>query len=254
MSVSPEEESSGFMKKDSAIVVKFNKSTIGWDVNFEISPYQTFDYSYDKERKEFKITARDGFKYSTEYEINISTNFPKAKELKNISYQGRIKIETDPKIIREQQAKMELEAKIAAAHDEIMATLASHEKERFEGKYIDINLRYQTLSIFENGKNKGTFRVSTGKRGMPTPTGHFSILAKKERAYSRRYGLYMPYFMQFSYSGHGIHELPEWPSGYKEGANHLGIPVSHGCVRLGVGPARTVYNFADVGTPVIIHY
>ena len=59
----------------------------------------------------------------------------------------------------------------------------------------------------------------------------------------------MPFWMQFTGMGHGIHELPEWPGGYKEGAAHLGIPVSHGCVRLGIGPAQTVYNWADKGTP-----
>ena len=58
---------------------------------------------------------------------------------------------------------------------------------------------------------------------------------------------------QFTGVGHGIHELPEWPSGYKEGEAHLGIPVSHGCVRLGVGPAETMYHWAPIGTIVFIH-
>jgi len=89
---------------------------------------------------------------------------------------------------------------------------------------------------------------------MSTPTGTFKILNKAGRAYSRKYNLYMPYWMAFTGVGHGIHELPEWKSGYKEGANHLGIPVSHGCVRLGIGPAKTVFNWSSVGTPVVIHY
>jgi lipoprotein-anchoring transpeptidase ErfK/SrfK len=33
----------------------------------------------------------------------------------------------------------------------------------------------------------------------------------------------------------------------------LGIPVSHGCVRVGIGPAENVYNFATIGTKVVIH-
>jgi lipoprotein-anchoring transpeptidase ErfK/SrfK len=33
----------------------------------------------------------------------------------------------------------------------------------------------------------------------------------------------------------------------------LGIPVSHGCVRLGIGPAKQVYEWTEVGTPVIIY-
>jgi len=55
------------------------------------------------------------------------------------------------------------------------------------------------------------------------------------------------------YNGYFIHELPYWPGGYREGENHLGIPVSHGCVRLGIGAAAKVYQFAAIGTKVVIH-
>lgn len=122
-----------------------------------------------------------------------------------------------------------------------------------EGKYIDLNLANQVLSTFENGKLLDSYMVSTGKRGMETPKGEFKVMAKKIRPWSNKYKLYMPFFMQFTGQGHGIHELPEWPGGYKEGANHLGTPVSHGCVRLGVGPAEQVYNWAETGTPVVIY-
>lgn len=133
-------------------------------------------------------------------------------------------------------------------------TAASAEAKIKEGRYVDINLSKQILSVYNDGNNMGNYRVSTGKRGMATPTGMYSILKKSKRAWSKRYRLFMPYWMQFTNQGHGIHELPEWPGGYKEGANHLGVPVSHGCVRLGIGPAATVYGFVDVGTPVYIHY
>ena len=134
-------------------------------------------------------------------------------------------------------------------------TSASTEEAKIkEGRYVDINLSKQVLSIFEEGSNQGNFRISSGKKGMNTPTGNFNILSKKKRAWSNKYKLFMPYWMQFTNQGHGLHELPEWPSGYKEGANHLGIPVSHGCVRLGVGSAETVFHFVEVGTPIYIHY
>ena len=90
--------------------------------------------------------------------------------------------------------------------------------------------------------------------GMETPQGQFSIYNKTPRAWSKTYALFMPFWMAFLPSGEmGIHELPEWPGGYKEGANHLGTPVSHGCVRLGVGDAKEVYDWAEIGTPIIIH-
>ncbi len=122
------------------------------------------------------------------------------------------------------------------------------------GRYVDIDLTNQNLYIFENGQEKGAFKVSTGIRGMNTPTGEFKVMGKYTRPWSKTYGLFMPWFIQFTSQGHGIHELPEWPGGYKEGVNHLGIPVSHGCVRLGIGPAREVYDFVYKGTPILIHY
>lgn len=122
------------------------------------------------------------------------------------------------------------------------------------GKYIDVNISSQVMTIFENGTALDAFMISSGKRGMDTPTGTFSIHNKTPRAWSKTYGLYMPYWMAIVPGGKfGIHELPEWPGGYKEGTNHLGIPVSHGCVRLGVGPAKRVFEWADIGTPIVIY-
>jgi lipoprotein-anchoring transpeptidase ErfK/SrfK len=64
----------------------------------------------------------------------------------------------------------------------------------------------------------------------------------------------MPFWMAITPGGSfGIHELPEWPDGDKNGANDLGSPVSHGCVRLGIGPAERVYNWAEIGTPVVVY-
>lgn len=119
-----------------------------------------------------------------------------------------------------------------------------------QDKKIVIHLKTQTMDMVEHGEVLNSFKISSGKRGMQTPTGTFKVLSKTPRAYSKTYGLYMPYWMAFTTRGHGIHELPEWPNGYKEGENHLGTPVSHGCVRLGVGPAKAMYDWAGLGTPV----
>lgn len=119
-------------------------------------------------------------------------------------------------------------------------------------KRILITLSKQVLKQELDGVVLTTFRVSTGKPGMQTPTGDFTIKEKSPRAWSRAAKLWMPYWMKFTDRGHGIHELPEWPGGKKEGMNHLGIAVSHGCVRLGIGPAKTMYEWATIGTPIHI--
>lgn len=134
---------------------------------------------------------------------------------------------------------------------------------RFEGKYVEINLREQKLYRINGGTLEKVYRVSTGKWSTPTPRGTFTISYKHPRAYSAAFGLYMPYWMNFqgtSTSGdvlrpgaYGLHELPEWPNGYKEGQSHLGTPVSHGCVRLGIGDASELYAWAHIDMPVVIY-
>ncbi len=121
-----------------------------------------------------------------------------------------------------------------------------------EGKYIDISVPSQTMTLFEDGRKINSFLVSTGKYGMPTPPGIFSVKKKELNHWSSTYGLWMPFSMNF-YGSFYIHELPYWPSGYREGENHLGIRVSHGCVRLGIGPAEYVFNWSEIGTPVYVH-
>lgn len=120
-------------------------------------------------------------------------------------------------------------------------------------KKIEINTKTQKLSYFLGDVKRGEFIVSTGKPSMPTPKGKFLIDYKTEKAWSGKYGLWMPFWMSLKNGIFGIHELPEWPNGYKEGENHLGTAVSHGCIRLGIGSAKTLYEWAPIGTSVFIY-
>jgi hypothetical protein len=119
-------------------------------------------------------------------------------------------------------------------------------------KRIEVNLQEQKLYYFLNDVKMGEFEISSGKPSTPTPKGNFKIDGKALRAWSN-YGLWMPYWMSLKNGYFGIHELPVWPNGVKEGADHLGVPVSHGCVRLGVGAAEFLYNWAPIGTAVKIY-
>lgn len=117
---------------------------------------------------------------------------------------------------------------------------------------IEIGIKEQRLRISSDRAILGEFPVSTGTYNYPTPLGKFKIDFKHPRAWSNSYGLWMPWWMSFKQGFYGIHELPEWPGGIKEGVAHLGQRVSHGCVRLGVDTARLVYDWARLGTPVVI--
>ncbi len=127
-----------------------------------------------------------------------------------------------------------------------------------EYKYIDIDVSEQRFKYYERGYLIDDLITSTGKPSTPTRYGEFKTLSKYEMAYGGADGQLwgMPYFIGFYTAGglvNGIHELP-FLNGYREGQNSLGHAVSHGCVRLGIGSAKEVYDWTEVDkTKIIVH-
>lgn len=122
---------------------------------------------------------------------------------------------------------------------------------RFAGKYVDVDLTLQKLCRIESTSIVDCFTISSGKPGMNTPTGTYTISEKNPRHWSATYSMWLPYWQRF-HGPYGLHELPETNT-WKETDAHLGTPVSHGCVRLGVGPAQILYDWTEVGTTVYVH-
>lgn len=129
---------------------------------------------------------------------------------------------------------------------------------RYSGRYIEIDLSAQRLHMIEGNAYVKTAIISTGKWSNPTPIGTFKVLNHIKVAWSKKYKLYMPNWMAIqpeggAYDGYGIHGLPYWPNGKREGEGHLGRPVSHGCIRLGADDIAFLYEWAANETPVVIH-
>jgi hypothetical protein len=115
-------------------------------------------------------------------------------------------------------------------------------------KYIEINLSQQSLKYFEGGRKVDEFLISSGRSGWRTPTGIFRIQRKVLAELMAGPGYYLPavpYVMGFlgSYTIHGTY----WH-------NNFGHPMSHGCINAPTPKARELYFWADIGTPVVIHY
>lgn len=122
-----------------------------------------------------------------------------------------------------------------------------------DAKFAQISLSSQKMYLFENRQLINVFTISSGKKGYETPRGVHKIYSKSARAWSRTYSLFMPYWNAITADGqYGIHDLPEWPSGYKEPATHLGTAVSHGCIRLGTTNAKYFFEWAPVGMAVVV--
>jgi len=124
------------------------------------------------------------------------------------------------------------------------------------GKRIEINLPKQKMYVFEYDTQIYTFTVSTGISRTPTIPGQFQILFKEEAAFAKRWQLDMPYFMGVYEEDegffNGIHELPITHYGTRLSRGVLGYPASFGCIIMDEGDAKTLFDWAEVGTLVRI--
>lgn len=119
-----------------------------------------------------------------------------------------------------------------------------------DSKWIEINLTNQTLYTHEGNSITHAYLISSGLWGR-TPTGTYRTYTKLR--YTRMaggsgadyYNLPNVPFTMYFYKGYGIHGT-YWH-------NNFGHPMSHGCVNMRTSEAEVVYNWAPVGTKVVIH-
>ena len=122
------------------------------------------------------------------------------------------------------------------------------------GKHILIDISEQRTYAYENNKLVFNFVASTGLWNS-TRIGTFKVLDKIPNAYSNAYGIWMPYWMGIYYSGtleNGIHGLPKLWNGVELWGNLLGQPATYGCIESKTSEAKQLYDWAEVGIPVVI--
>lgn len=115
------------------------------------------------------------------------------------------------------------------------------------GKWIDIDLSEQRITAYENTTPLKSVLVSTGVAWTPTPIGRFAIYTKIPSQTMSGPGYYLPnvpWVMYFTgaYAIHGTY----WH-------HNFGRPMSRGCVNLTIADAKWFYDWAEIGTPVIVH-
>lgn len=123
-------------------------------------------------------------------------------------------------------------------------------------KYIEINLSTQRLTAYTAGGNLvGSWVICSGKAGFATPTGTHLVRGKSSwirmkgmQGTPEAYDLYpIKWATWFTGAGHAMHDA-YWRGG------HFGFPASHGCINMPDDGAAFIYNWAPVGTPVVVHY
>jgi L,D-transpeptidase catalytic domain len=108
-----------------------------------------------------------------------------------------------------------------------------------DGTHVEGNLSDQLLALINGSTVYRIYPISSGKPSTPTVLGHFSV-------YERTPG-YLPdgmYYSDFFIGGYAIH-------GYDPAPDY---PASHGCMRLPIVDAISVFNWLNYGDVVDVYY
>jgi hypothetical protein len=107
------------------------------------------------------------------------------------------------------------------------------------GRHAEADLTRQVLALIEGGKVRRIYPISSGKPSTPTVLGSFRVYAKTPGTNHK--GMVDSAYFIGGYATHGYPSVPIYPA-------------SHGCLRLPIPDARTVYNWMRIGTPVDVYY
>ena len=115
-------------------------------------------------------------------------------------------------------------------------------------RVIEVDLGDQTLTAWDGDTIFMDTLISSGNPWTPTVTGRYLIDRKYEQQRMTGPGYDfkgVPWIMYFweGYAFHGAY----WH-------NNFGQPMSHGCVNMTPAQAKQLYDWADYGTEVYIHY
>ncbi len=103
------------------------------------------------------------------------------------------------------------------------------------GKHVEFDWSRQVLVLADHGKPYRAYHVSSGKPSTPTVFGSFHFYSKTPGTNSHGM-VYSSYFI----GGYAIH-------GYASVPNYA---ASHGCLRVPIPNAVSIYNWIDLGDPI----
>lgn len=121
---------------------------------------------------------------------------------------------------------------------------------------VYVNIDEQKTYIYEGEKNNWNllkvFSCSTGLPGKETPKGVFDVDGRGDWFFSEEFNQGGKYYVQFL-GDYLFHSLPYDRDGATVVDNTLGVPSSHGCIRLKESDAKWIYDNITNDTKVIIN-
>jgi lipoprotein-anchoring transpeptidase ErfK/SrfK len=106
------------------------------------------------------------------------------------------------------------------------------------GKHVEADLSRQVLVLADDGKPFRVYHTSTGAGGTPTVQGSYRFY-RKDPGYNSVGMYYSSYFIR-GYAIHGYHSVPTYPA-------------SHGCLRVPLANAISIYNWIDLGDRIYVY-
>ena len=121
---------------------------------------------------------------------------------------------------------------------------------------VFVNIAEQKTYVYEGSKNDWTlaktFTCSTGIEGKETPVGVFTVQNRAPWFFSPKYGQGGKYYVQFM-GNYLFHSIPFDSDRTTVSDPTLGVPSSHGCIRLSVEDSKWLYDNVKNGSKIIIY-
>jgi lipoprotein-anchoring transpeptidase ErfK/SrfK len=119
---------------------------------------------------------------------------------------------------------------------------------------LKVSLRAHTVSVIRMGRVIDRFDVAIGRPSAPTPTGNFAVTDRLTTGDpAGPYGCCI-----LAISAHAPHTIQGWAGGDRiaihstPDTGSIGLPVSHGCLRLTLAEGRWLITHIPLGTPTVI--
>ncbi|MDQ3934734.1 MAG: L,D-transpeptidase family protein [Actinomycetota bacterium] len=106
------------------------------------------------------------------------------------------------------------------------------------GKHAEVDLSRAVLVLAEKGRPVRIYHASPGKASTPTVRGSYRIYRRQPG--TNRVGMVHSAYFTAGYAVHGYPSVPAYPA-------------SHGCVRVPIPNARSIYNWFTMGTRIDVY-
>jgi hypothetical protein len=106
------------------------------------------------------------------------------------------------------------------------------------GKHVEFDWSRQVVVLANNGKPYRIYNTSSGKPSTPTVFGTYRFYMKTPGTNS--HGMVESSYFIRGYAIHGYVDVPTYPA-------------SHGCLRVPIPDARSIYDWIDIGDQIFLY-